>query len=220
MSGDENKAQDTRNMLNACNVVSRTLNSALNLIHHKGHGEAAKSRARGSSAWKASLDTSIHVQNDDGKIEISCTKMKDYEEPSNLYGHLSSVALGWFDEDGDEINGAIFMLDEDQDRKPVVKDKKESDHQKDIRKFTNAWFYGGAEIFNNLPYLSKTMLINYLMSNEGLSESTAKTYAQASQKGRLIYNLLNSQIILAHENGWIVENQVISSSRLIQKNER
>ncbi len=63
-------------------------------------------------------------------------------------------------------------------------------------------------------------MIHYLMTTEGLSESTAKTYAQASKKGRLIYNLLNSQIIEATPNGWFVSDNVIASSMLLRKSER
>jgi hypothetical protein len=71
-----------------------------------------------------------------------------------------------------------------------------------------------------MPYLSRSALIHYLMTTEGLSESTAKTYAQASKKGRLIYNLLNSQIIEATPNGWFVSDNVIASSMLLRKSER
>lgn len=217
MSGNENDAKDTRNMLNAVQIVGRALNSGMCLVHHTGNAIEAKNRARGSSAWKASMDSQILVSKKDGLIEVTCTKMKDTEEPQPFFGRLQSVDLGWFDEDGEEIKGAVFHIETDV---PEQKQKGESGHSEDIRKFTNAWWKAEAEEFNGMPYLSRSALIHYLMTTEGLSESTAKTYAQASKKGRLIYNLLNSQIIEATPNGWFVSDNVIASSMLLRKSER
>jgi hypothetical protein len=214
MSGDENSAKDTRNMLNACNIVSRAMNAGICLNHHTGHAIESKQRARGSSAWKASLDASILVSKTDNRIEISCTKMKDAEPPAPFFGKLETVPLGWFDEDGEEITGAVFKIDHE----PVeIIEKKESEIQKDIRKFTNAWWHSGAEERNNSPYLSRSALLYYLMQNEGLTESTAKTYSKESKKGRLIYNLLNSEIIIAHEHGWIVSDNATASTLMIRR---
>jgi RecA-family ATPase len=100
MSGNENDAKDTRNMLNAVQIVGRALNSGMTLVHHTGNAIEAKNRARGSSAWKASMDSQILVTKKDGLIEVSCTKMKDTEEPQPFFGKLQPVALGWVDEEG------------------------------------------------------------------------------------------------------------------------
>jgi hypothetical protein len=217
MSGNENDAKDTRNMLNAVQIVGRALNSGMTLVHHTGNAIEAKNRARGSSAWKASMDSQILVSKKDGLIEVSCTKMKDTEEPQPFFGKLQSVDLGWFDEDGEEIKGAVFAIENDV---PEQKQKGESEYSKDIRKFTNAWWHAQAEEFNGSPFLSKSALIHYLMTNEGLSESTAKTYAQASKKGRLIYNLLTAQIIEATPTGWFVSDNVTASSMMLRKSEK
>jgi hypothetical protein len=58
------------------------------------------------------------------------------------------------------------------------------------------------------------------VSSEGLSEATAKTYAQASKQGRLIYNLLNAEIIKAHMYGWIVSDNVTASSMMLRRSEK
>ena len=217
MSGDENSAKDTRNMLNACNIVARALSASVCLNHHTGHAAESKQRARGSSAWKASLDASILVSKNDNSIEISCTKMKDAEPPNPFFGKLETVPLGWIDEDGEEIKGAVFVIEENS---PEQKPKKESEIQKDIRKFTNAWWHAGAEDRDKMPYLSRSALLQYLTTNEGLTESTAKTYAQESKKGRLIYNLLNSQIIVAHEHGWVVCDNATAATLMVRRTEK
>lgn len=143
--------------------------------------------------------------------------MKDTEEPQTFWGKLQPVALGWFDEDGEEIKGAVFAI---ENNVPEQKPKLESQNSKDIRKFTNAWWSSGAEDNNGNPYLSRSALIDYLMSNEGLSEATAKTYSQASKQGRLIYNLLNSQIIQAQAHGWVVTDNVTAASMMLRKSEK
>ena len=217
MSGDENSAKDTRNMLNACNIVARALNASVCLNHHTGHAVESKQRARGSSAWRASLDSSILVSKSEDVIEVSCTKMKDAEPPKEFFGRLEKVPLGWVDEDGEEIVGAVFAIDNNFTK---VDTKKESDIQKDIRKFSNAWWHAGAEDREQMPYLSRSALIDYLMSNEGLTESTAKTYAQESKKGRLIYNLLTSQIIKAHQHGWVVCDASTGASLMVRRGEK
>jgi hypothetical protein len=217
MMGDENSSQDTRNMLNAVQIVGRALNAGMCLNHHVGVAAEAKHRARGSSAWKASLDSQILIAKKDGIIEVNCTKMKDTEEPQPFFGKLQSVDLGWFDEDGDQIKGAVFAIENDA---PDQKPKKESEISKDIRKFTNAWWASGAENNSENPYLSRSALIEYLINNEGLSEATAKTYAQASKQGRLIYNLLNAEIIQAHAHGWIVCDNVTASSMMLRRTEK
>jgi len=217
MSGDENSAKDTRNMLNACNIVARALGSSVCLNHHTGHAAESKQRARGSSAWKASLDASILVSKNDNSIEITCTKMKDAEPPNPFFGKLETVPLGWIDEDGEEIKGAVFVIEENA---PEKKEKKDSEIQKDIRKFTNAWWAAGAEDRDKMPYLSRSALLEYLTINEGLTESTAKTYAQESKKGRLIYNLLNAQIIRAHQHGWVVCDSATAATLMVRRTEK
>jgi len=217
MSGNENDAKDTRNMLNSVQIVGRAINSGIVLVHHTGNAIEAKNRARGSSAWKASMDSQILVSKKDKLIEVNCTKMKDTEEPPAFFGKLDPINLGWLDEDGEQITGAVFQI---ENNPPEQKQKGESEYAKDVRKFTNAWWASGAEVNNHCPYLSRSALIEYLVSNEGLSEATAKTYSQASKQGRLIYNLLNSQIIQASAHGWIVSDNVTASSMMLRKSER
>lgn len=215
MTGNENEATDTRHMVNASKVVASAFNATVCFTHHTGNSIDAKNRARGSSAWKASMDAMVLVSKKDDLISIKCTKMKDAKEPEEFFGALAPVLLGWIDEDGEEVEGAVFVQENNPPALPV---KKESEHSKDIRKFSNAWLKKDSEIRNNLPYLSRSELVNYLIVFEGLTESTANTYVKESKKGRLIYNLLNAQIIEAYEHGWIVTDNNTASSLMMMKN--
>lgn len=217
MSGDENSAKDTRNMLNACQIVSRALNSSICLNHHTGHSVDSKNRARGSSAWKASLDASILVAKVDGSIEVSCTKMKDAEPPEPFFGKLSTVDLGWVDEDNQAITGAVFTLETNP---PAKKDKKEPSINKHIKMFENAWWHSGAEVRNNVPYVSRSGFLNYLVAKMGISEASSKVYVRESATGRPIADLLLADVITSSEHGWIVANDVLASSLMVRKNDR
>ncbi len=145
MAGDENSAQQTRALINACGVVSAASGAAVMFVHHTGHGEGAQSRERGSSALRASMDVSINVCKDGDGLAVKCAKMKDAQEPEQINGKIESVDIGWTDEDGAPSPGAVFAEGEaGQGKEPlpdgVTVDRKEVYYR---RTFENAWVYGG-----------------------------------------------------------------------------
>jgi putative DNA primase/helicase len=219
LAGDENSAQDAKTMLDACNNLMIEFDCAVLLVHHTGVSDEAQHRARGSSAWRGALDVEISVIPAKGSapMQIVQRKSKDAEMAADIFARLASVEIpGWFDEDGQQVTSAVV----EAEQAPPQPEKRESDVQGDIKKFTNAWFHSGAESRNDCPYLSKSALINYLINSEGLAESTAQTYAQNSKKGRLIYNLLNAEIIVSHEHGWVVQEPVTASVMMLRRSER
>lgn len=202
MRGDENSAQDTRAMLIACQVAGRALGSAVCLVHHTGHAEAAKDRARGSSAWRAALDASIRVSNRNGAIEVACAKQKDAEPPAALFGRLQPVHVGWIDDEGADVQGAIYVHDE------RMRDAGKAEHKGvgyHIRRLANAWRHGGSERTpDGYLLVRRDVLIDYLITAEGCKPSTAETYARPGRKGLLISDLLAAEIIRATPGGWAV----------------
>lgn len=216
LHGDENSAMDAKTMLDACNNLMREIGCAVLLVHHTGVSDEAQHRARGSSAWRGALDLEISVipSKKDGPMQIVQRKSKDAEIASSVYVELQSVTIpGWKDEDGDPVTSAVIVPAE-----APAKEKKESDIQQDIRKISNAWWASGAEESEGSPYVSRSALLDYLMTSEGLSESTAKTYVKPSQPGRLVYNLLTAQVILAKDHGWIIFDQATAAALLMAKN--
>lgn len=213
MSGDENSSRDTRMMINSCNIASMALNATTIFVHHTGLSDAAKGRARGSSAWRGALDSSILIakaEEDKEVIKISCSKMKDTAAPEDIFGQLQSVDLGWVDEDGEDIKGAIFKLTNTPEKK-----YKESEFIKEVTMFRNAWYKTGAETRANTPYVSRSGMLDYLVSNMNLSHSTADTYIKPSKKGRLICTLLDNALIDTYENGWVVVDNDLSSQMML-----
>ena len=206
MAGDENSARDVRGMFGACNVVAAALRATVILNHHTGHNVDAKGRARGSSAWKASLDASILVaKGEDGAIEVSCAKMKDAEPPAPFVGRLVPVPLGWLDDDGEEVKGAVFMLAEGE-TVSVPRAKVDGKLEKHRKVFEGAWWASGAEERAGSPYLSRAALRAYLVEHMGMTEASASQVTKPTASGKLVAELLTAEVITAHEHGWIVSH--------------
>lgn len=120
--GDENKATDTKTMLDACAMLSNTFDSAVILVHHTGVNQDAKNRARGSSAWRGALDNQILISSSGDNIKLEQVKQKDSELADPIYLERIPVHLpGWYDDDGDAISTIVLEPDENGDKKEVSK---------------------------------------------------------------------------------------------------
>lgn len=215
MSGDENSARDTRAMINACNVISSATGATVGFVHHVAHSADSKHRARGSSAWRGALDTSILVAyENDETIRVTCTKMKDAEEPSDIFGELQKVDLGWLDEDGEPLTGAAFVQKDYEPQK-----KTSSPFEKHRKAFEQAWFACGAEVIDGKPYISRSAVIDYLTSQKEMKESAANQWCKASAKGKPVAELLSAGMIEHHLHGWWVVDNLWCSALLLSKNE-
>lgn len=216
LSGDENSAQDAKTMLDACNALMMEFNCSVILVHHTGVSEEAQHRARGSSAWRGALDIEISIipGKDDQPMQIVQRKSKDAEMAETVYVTLETVAIpGWRDEDDQQVTSAV-IVHADTPAKAEKKDSKLSGHRKT---YENAWWASGAEERNGLPYISRSAMMDYLVQKLGVSEASAKQYIKPSVHGKLICDLLTSQIIDTFEHGWIVVDEVQSSAMLLRK---
>ena len=221
LNGDENSAQDAKTMLDACNALMREFDCTVLLVHHTGVSEEAQHRARGSSAWRGALDIEISVipAKDDKPMQLVQRKSKDAELAREVYARLESVAIpGWLDEDGEQVTSAVLaVLDESEVPAPAAS-KRESKIAGHLKTWANAWFASGTEERNGIPYVSRSAMSAYLIANMGLSEASAKVYIKPSQAGKPIHDLLQAEIIKAHEHGWLMVNDVEASALLMRKN--
>ena len=218
LQGDENSAQDAKTMLDACAQLMHEFNCTMILVHHTGVSDEAQHRARGSSAWRGALDIEISIVpgKDDKPMEIVQRKSKDAEMAETVYVELQQVAIpGWLDEDGQQVTSAVVI----QSQAPTVtkKDNKIESHRKT---FENAWWSSGAEERNELPYLSRSAMMNYLVQKMNVSEASAKVYIKPSANGKPIADLLVAEIIESFEHGWTVIEASQASAMLIRKSER
>lgn len=124
LHGDENSAQDAKTMIDACDAIKRSIKTSVWLVHHTGLSVGAQNRARGSSAWRGALDVEIGLlapTEDDAGFIIQ-HKMKDSELSAPVQFALKRVPIrGWFDEDGEQVYGAVVeWLGEAKEKKKVT----------------------------------------------------------------------------------------------------
>ncbi|EKN6166028.1 transcriptional regulator, partial [Yersinia enterocolitica] len=79
---DENAAKDMGAFIQGCDFIKAETGATVLVIHHSG--KDLDKGARGSSAFRAALDVEFNVrrEGEGGALVLSCTKMKDSEEPS------------------------------------------------------------------------------------------------------------------------------------------
>lgn len=216
LSGDENSAQDAKTMLDACNALMQEFSCSVLLVHHTGVSEEAQHRARGSSAWRGALDIEISIvppKAEDAPIEIVQRKSKDAETAMPLYVHLKSVPItGWLDEDGEQVTSAVIVAAD-----APAKTEKQDKLSKHKKMFESAWWHGGAEERDGVPYVSRSAFIEYLVANQGLTEGTAKMYTKPSAIGKPVSDLLIGEVIASHEHGWIMLDEVEASAMMMRK---
>ena len=102
---DENSAKDTMAFVDMCDRLQTQYNCAVIIIHHTGHAEESRKRARGSSALKGAMDLEILL--DAGKGVIEWTKTKDSEPHLPIKYELVKTTYG----DGPRDNSCILKYD-------------------------------------------------------------------------------------------------------------
>lgn len=219
LSGDENSAQDTKTMLDACGALMREFSCAVLLVHHTGVSEEAQHRARGSSAWRGALDIEVSIvpSKNGSPMEIIQRKSKDAELAKTVYVRLEQVQIpGWKDEDDQPVTSAVIL----QEDAPISEKKSGSKIDTHRKTFENAWWSSGCEERNGLPYLSRSAMVDYLVQKMDVGEASARQYIKPSATGRPIADLLVAEIIEAFEHGWTVVDEAQASAMLIRKGER
>jgi hypothetical protein len=215
LSGDENSSQDARRMLDACARLMTEFGCAIILVHHTGVSDEAQHRARGSSAWRGALEIEISVV--PGKpgepIQIVQRKAKDSELVAPVAVELLRVTIeGWLDEDGEPVTSAVTVRSDS-----VTKEKPKADSKvTSARKmFEDAFFLGGMEQRDGLPYVTRAAFRAYLEEHRGLSPASATQCAKPTAAGKPICLLLDGGIIEAHADGWrMVESEHAVALRL------
>jgi hypothetical protein len=218
MAGDENSAQDAKTMLDACAALMQEFGCTVILVHHTGVSEEAQHRARGSSAWRGALDIEISVipAKGDKSIEIVQRKSKDAEIAAPVYVDLESVAIpGWLDEDGEAVTSAVVVKGE-------VPEAKQKDTSLGFSDFEKAWWASGAEERGGAPYLTKSVMRDYAVSNgisifSGAQAAGSRRNLIDGKNARYINKLINSKIIEVHDYGWIVIEPGTASGMMLKK---
>ncbi|MEX0447229.1 hypothetical protein ABLA85_14035, partial [Xenorhabdus sp. SGI246] len=99
-----------------CDELKAKTGASILVVHHSGKDESKG--ARGSSAFRAALDVEYRINREGkkgGALVMTCTKMKDAEEPETKAYDMRVVEL-FTDKDGEDITSLVLV---DRARDPV-----------------------------------------------------------------------------------------------------
>jgi hypothetical protein len=82
MNGNENSSEDMSAFVRGVDLLREATGAACLVIHHKGHGDA--DRSRGSSVLDAAADTVVFASRDEDRLTLECKKQKDAAEFATL----------------------------------------------------------------------------------------------------------------------------------------
>jgi phage/plasmid primase-like uncharacterized protein/KaiC/GvpD/RAD55 family RecA-like ATPase len=215
LHGDENSAQDTKTMLDACANLMAKFSATLILVHHTGVSDEAQHRARGSSAWRGALDIEISIvpAKDGQPMQIVQRKSKDAELAEPLAAELISVEIPkWFDEDGQPVTSAVVQM---TDKVVVQKSSKLDVHR---QKWEKAWFASGAELLDGKPFLTRSALREKLKV-DGLADQSIKNMLNPANDDKMIGFLQNAGVIKVDGAGWTMEDKKVAEILIFSRNE-
>lgn len=116
--GNENAQDDMGAFIsNVRRHLMRPFDAGCLLVHHTGHHD--KERARGSSVLNGAVDYSYRLVKESvgGFAELACTKMKDADEPKNLFIKTEEFILG--EHEGEPFGSLIVTLADDYQRPKI-----------------------------------------------------------------------------------------------------
>ncbi|PHM42642.1 AAA family ATPase [Xenorhabdus szentirmaii] len=117
---DENDSKDMGAFVRGCDELKAKTGASILVVHHSG--KDASKGARGSSAFRAALDVEYKINREGkkgGALVITCTKMKDAEEPDTKAYDLRVVEL-FTDKEGEDITSLTLI---DRPRDPVEEEE-------------------------------------------------------------------------------------------------
>ena len=111
---DENDARDMGAFIEGCDSLKNRTSATVLVVHHSGKDESKG--ARGSSSFRAALDVEFNVKREaeEQALVLSCTKMKDAEEPKSNAYELQKSEL-FVDTDGESVSSLAVI---DSARRP------------------------------------------------------------------------------------------------------
>jgi hypothetical protein len=111
MSGaNENSSEDMGKFIGALDWLRSRWGATVLTVHHTGHDPSNQERGRGSSAYKAALDSEMVIKPGDPEFTLKATKAKDWAEPSPLTLRRVPVAIELPQGDGTVLHETSLAL--------------------------------------------------------------------------------------------------------------
>lgn len=105
---NENSAEHMGQLVRAMDWVRERWRSTVLAVHHTGH--EAGDRARGSSAFRAALDSEFVLKPSDADVLLTATKAKDWTKPQNTMLRKVPVPVEILGPDGEPLRDSSLIL--------------------------------------------------------------------------------------------------------------
>lgn len=112
-NAEENSNKDAGLFVNECDRLQHHFNTAVLIVHHTGHSESAKHRARGASSLKGAMDVEVLLDGERKLIEWTKTKDIEAHHPVRYTLHQHVYGSGKYD------NSCVLQYDLNYDSKEV-----------------------------------------------------------------------------------------------------
>lgn len=208
---NENSGEDIGPVMNRLDQISRECEAGVLIIHHNG-----KDAARGARGWsgiRAHIDTEIEVKADENIRVAEVTKQRELpSRGESIFFKLDVIEMG-LGKFGNTVSTCVAMHDTESQSRPGKPSKTD-----EARKtWERAWFSDGAKMNGPLPYLSRSALIDFFVS-QGAAERTAVNKTKPSGSSP-IAKLLDAEMIRPHGEGWEMIDKVHAESLALRRNE-
>ena len=111
MAGEnENSAESMGKLVRSLDMIRERWGATVLAVHHTGH---EGTRARGSSAFYAALDSEFLLKGTDKTVELAATKEKDWPKPNGLVLEKLPVQVEIVGTDGRPIRDTSLILQAD-----------------------------------------------------------------------------------------------------------
>lgn len=121
LGGSDENSDGMRNLVAKLNEYRAAMDNTIIVLHHMGHSN--KDRARGHSSFEAAMDCIYKVeQKKDKLLEVTCLKMKDYDDDRVFEAALVGIPVR-----GYEGLTAVTVVPSASKPKPIERRKKVKD---------------------------------------------------------------------------------------------
>ncbi len=209
---NENSGEDMGPVMARFDYVAVATGAAVMIIHHTGK-DSAKG-ARGWSGIRAHIDTEIEISAQEGGSRIaSITKQRELPSRGDAIPFRLDIVEMGVTKFGSPATTCVAIPD---DAAPAPGKKMSKTLQKHISLLGRAFWSGGAEQREGAPYVSRSAMRDFLIA-DGATQRAAQNQMDPTRNDNFIGQLLNAGVIEDFEHGWIIVDDTLASSLLIQR---
>jgi hypothetical protein len=200
-------------VMNRFDQIARETKAGILIIHHNG-----KDAARGARGWsgiRAHIDTEIEIKSDENIRTAEVTKQRELpSRGEEIYFKLNIVEMG-IGKFGNTVTTCVAVHDTVAQANPAKGKPSKLDEAR--KTWERAWFNDGAKMEGPLPYLSRSALVDFFVT-QGVAERTAINKTKPSGNSP-IEKLLNAEMIEVRGQGWVMVDKIHGPSLAIRRTE-